>query len=102
MKDICDVIHLSDTIISWKIYEEQKTNNDLNDHLKKLLVFVYQHLVSEASNSLISEYAKRESSWKKLKDGAYSVNLIEVLKNIRFKGTKSNKYYDMSGLATGH
>src|SRR5690606_32309198 len=39
------------------------------------LVFVYQHLVSEANNSLISEYAKRESSWKKLKDTSYPENL---------------------------
>lgn len=65
----------------WKIYEEQKVNDELNNHFKKLLVFVYQHLVSEANNSLISEYAKRESSWKNLKEIVYSVNLIEVLKN---------------------
>jgi len=63
----------------WKIYEEQKTDDVLNSHLKKMLVFVYNHLISEASNSLISEYAKRESSWKKLKETQYSDNLIEIL-----------------------
>jgi hypothetical protein len=64
----------------WKVYEEQKIDDVLNDHFKKLLIFVYQHLVSEARNSLISEYAKRESSWKKLKDTAYSEDLVDVLK----------------------
>src|SRR5690606_30303611 len=57
------------------IYEDQKTDGILNLHFKNLLVFVYQHLVSEANNSLISEYAKRESSWKKLKDTSYPENL---------------------------
>jgi hypothetical protein len=65
----------------WKIYEEQWIDDVLKNHLKKLLVFVYEHLVSEANNSLISEYAKRESSWKKLKRTAYSENLVEVLKD---------------------
>jgi hypothetical protein len=65
----------------WKIYEEQRTDDVLNVHLKKLLVFVYNHLVSEANNSLISEYAKRESSWSKLKGSIYQENLIEVLKD---------------------
>lgn len=65
----------------WKIYEEQKTDDVLDAHFKKLLVFVYNHLVLEANNSLISEYAKRESSWKKLKEISYSENLIEVLKD---------------------
>ncbi len=65
----------------WKIYEVQKTDDMLNNLLKKLLVFVYQHLVTEANNSLISEYAKRESSWKKLKETIYLENLVEVLEN---------------------
>lgn len=64
----------------WRIYKEQKTDDILNNHLKKLLLFVYRHLVSEAKNSLISEYAKRETSWNKLKETEYSENLIEVLK----------------------
>ncbi len=63
----------------WKVYEEQKTDEFLKSHLKKLLVFVYNHIVSEANNSLISEYAKRESSWKKLKETVYSENLIAIL-----------------------
>jgi len=32
------------------------------------LTFVYNHLTEEANNTLISEYAKRESSWKRLKE----------------------------------
>lgn len=64
----------------WKIYEEQKTDAALNGHLLKLLVFVYNHLVAEASGSLISEYAKRSTSWDKLKNARYSENLVLVLK----------------------
>jgi hypothetical protein len=65
----------------WKIYEEQRTDDFLNGHLKNILVFVYNHLVSEANNSLISEYAKRETSWRKLKETTYPVNLIESLQD---------------------
>lgn len=63
----------------WKIYSEQRIDENLQHHFKKLLFFVYGHLISEANNSLISEYAKRESSWKKLKETSYSENLIELL-----------------------
>jgi len=62
----------------WKIYEDQKIDDVLTNHLKKLLVFVYDHLVKEANNSLISEYAKRESSWVKLKESRYSENLMTI------------------------
>lgn len=51
----------------------------LTDHFKKLLVFVYDHLVKEANNSLISEYAKRESSWNKLKETPYNEDLQEIV-----------------------
>ena len=47
--------------------------------LKKLLVFVYDHLVKEASNSLISEYAKRETSWNKLKETNFNEDLKQIL-----------------------
>lgn len=63
----------------WKIYEEQKTNEILNNCFKNLLIFVYEHLVKEASNSLISEYAKRETSWIKLKETAYKEDLQSYL-----------------------
>jgi hypothetical protein len=65
----------------WKIYEEQITDEMLNSHIKRLLIFVYQHLVTEANNSLISEYAKRESSWKKLKEAQYPESLVVALKD---------------------
>lgn len=61
----------------WKIYEDQKIDDTLIQHFKKLLVFVYDHLVKEASNSLISEYAKRESSWNKLKETLYDIDFQE-------------------------
>lgn len=65
----------------WKIYEEQKIDDFLSSHLSKLLVFTYNHIVTEASGSLISEYAKRASSWEKLTNTKYSENLISILKN---------------------
>ena len=63
----------------WKIYEEQKIDDFLNKHLSKLLGFVYNHIIVEASGSLISEYAKRQSSWEKLKNTSYSEDLIKTL-----------------------
>ncbi|MBK7691974.1 MAG: hypothetical protein IPJ31_12995 [Bacteroidetes bacterium] len=63
----------------WKIYEEQKIDDFLNHHLLKLLGFVYNHIITEASGSLISEYAKRQSSWEKLKSTSYSEDLIKTL-----------------------
>lgn len=63
----------------WKIYEEQKIDDFLRDHLSKLLRFVYNHIISEASGSLISEYAKRASSWEKLRNTIYTEDLSLVL-----------------------
>jgi hypothetical protein len=65
----------------WKIYEEQKTDDVLNGYFKSILLFVYKHLVAEANNSLISEYAKRESTWTKLKATSYPESLIDILTN---------------------
>lgn len=63
----------------WKIYEEQKIDDFLKGHLAKLLSFVYNHIIAEASGSLISEYAKRSASWEKLKITKYSEDLILML-----------------------
>lgn len=65
----------------WKIYEEQKIDPVISVEIKKLLIFVYNHLIVEANNSLISEYAKRESSWKRLKETPYDENLETILEN---------------------
>lgn len=65
----------------WQIYDEQFINENLKLEIKRLLAFVYKHLVNEAGGSLISEYAKRESSWKKLKEINYQTDLITVLSN---------------------
>lgn len=59
----------------WKIYEDQTIDDELSNIFKQLLVFVYNHLIYEAKNSLISEYAKRESSWNKLKTAVYADDL---------------------------
>lgn len=74
--------HLTNNRIDlWKIYEEQKIDDFLSSHLLKLLVFTYNHIITEASGSLISEYAKRATSWEKLKNTKYSEDLILVLKD---------------------
>ncbi|MEC3877695.1 AIPR family protein [Chryseobacterium salviniae] len=65
----------------WKIYEDQKIDDFLMLELRKLLVFVYDHLVKEAHNSLISEYAKRESSWNRLKETHYVEDLQVILRD---------------------
>ncbi|MCU0440690.1 MAG: AIPR family protein [Raineya sp.] len=64
-----------------KIYEEQKVDDNLKNCLKEILIFVYKHLIDEANNSLISEYAKRESSWKKLKETNYPQSIEPFLED---------------------
>lgn len=59
----------------WKIYEEQHIDTRIINELQKLIVFVYNHLVRASNNSLISEYAKRESSWKLLKEENYKFSI---------------------------
>jgi hypothetical protein len=61
----------------WKIYEAQKVPNSLELVFKKLIVFVYKHLDS-SNNTLLSEYAKRESSWKLLKSVKYNIDLSNL------------------------
>ena len=61
----------------WKIYEEQRVDTRIMNELQKLIVFVYNQLVNSSNNSLISEYAKRESSWKLLKEESYKINIGE-------------------------
>jgi len=65
----------------WKIYEEQKIDDFLMLELRRLLFFVYDHLIKEAHNSLISEYAKRESSWNRLKETHYVEDLQVILRD---------------------
>jgi hypothetical protein len=59
----------------WKIYEEQLLPDALMEVLKQMLYFVYDNLVKSANNSLLSEYAKKESSWNKLKTESFTINL---------------------------
>lgn len=63
----------------WKIYEDQIIDDFLIIHFSKLLKFVYNHLIKEASGSLISEYAKRVTTWEKLKNTEYSDDLLSLL-----------------------
>lgn len=58
----------------WKIYTEQKLDNSFLVMFKELLVFVYNHLTKNAVNTLISEYAKKDSSWKRLQEEKYNLD----------------------------
>lgn len=60
----------------WKIYDEQRLDIRIVNELQKLIVFVYNHLVKSSNNSLISEYAKRETSWKLLKEESYNFEIV--------------------------
>lgn len=60
----------------WKIYEMQKIDKILQQVIRELLIFVYEHIIQESKNNLVSEYAKRVSSWEKLKATEYKVNLL--------------------------
>tara|TARA_B110000879_G_scaffold141705_1_gene184492 strand:+ start:6057 stop:8438 length:2382 start_codon:yes stop_codon:yes gene_type:complete len=62
----------------WKIYTEQKLDDSLTNLFKKLLVFVYSHLIKNAANTLISEYAKKENSWKKLLTENHKIELSQI------------------------
>ncbi|GGH02697.1 AIPR family protein [Pedobacter zeae] len=65
----------------WKIYDDQKIDDELNSTLKRLLIFVYQHLLKASNNTLFSEYVKKEASWTNLKNANYPENLENTLKN---------------------
>jgi len=62
----------------WKLYEEQKIDDFVSNHLENLLIFVYNHLETKGGG-MVSEYAKRPTSWDKLKNTKYSENLISIL-----------------------
>ncbi len=66
----------------WKIYEEQIVSKEIENIFRDLIVFVYNHLVSASNNTLLSEYAKRESSWKLLKEQTYNLDLKQISKFI--------------------
>ena len=55
-----------------------------------MIVFVYNHLIKSASNSLISEYAKKESSWKLLKEQTYNLD-IKALKSLLIEEDEVSK-----------
>ena len=58
----------------WKIYSAQELDDSIIKMFKRLLVFVYGHLIKNAMNTLISEYAKKELSWKKLQEEKYNLD----------------------------
>lgn len=63
----------------WKIYDEQTIPEEIAKSLNEILILVYDFLVSSSSNSLISEYCKRESTWKKLlEQNNFNINLTKI------------------------
>lgn len=59
----------------WKIYNEQIVDQDIINEFRNLMPFVYNHLVNASNGSLFSEYAKKESSWKRLKEINYNIHI---------------------------
>lgn len=86
----------------WKIYEEQVIDDVVKKHLLKLLIFVYNHIVKEASGSLISEYAKRAGSWEKLKNANYTDNLILALNDYLISEEEKAKRENEKEVDTSH
>lgn len=62
----------------WKIYEAQKVDEAIQVELKKILVFVYQHLIGASANNLFSEFTKRKSTWEQLKEANYSIDFSQI------------------------
>lgn len=62
----------------WKIYETQKVDSSIIPLFSDLLIYVYNHMVSSAKNTLISEYAKKESSWNLLKEQIFELRKYGV------------------------
>ena len=96
--------YLTDNRIDlWEIYENQKIDDFLSSQLTKLLRFVYNHIIISASGSLISEYAKRATSWEKLKNLPYSEDLISIIERYLISPEEkiqreSEKEIDVNGI----
>jgi hypothetical protein len=58
----------------WKVYEQQKLDPRVILLFSDLLLYVYNHMVIAANNSLLSEYAKKESSWSLLKEKSFDIS----------------------------
>lgn len=65
----------------WKIYNSQIIDESLVKEFKRLLLFVYGHLIKNAANTLISEYAKKELSWENLKKENYKIDIQRLESN---------------------
>jgi hypothetical protein len=75
----------------WKIYEEQKIDDVLISHFKRLISFIYNQLFTDTTIGLFSEYAKRESTWKKLQEVFYSEDLKQLLTNYLISETERDE-----------
>ncbi len=62
----------------WKIYEMQKVEMSIQEEIKKILIFVYHHLTSSASNTLFSEFVKRKTTWEQLKEVTFNIDLNKL------------------------
>jgi hypothetical protein len=61
----------------WKIYEDQKTDHNLNLVVKKMLIFVFKKLFPKYT----PEALKGKTPWEALKGTAYSESIIDSLDN---------------------
>lgn len=76
----------------WKIYDEQTVPEEISKILKGILILVYDFLISSSSNSLISEYCKRESTWKKLlEQNNFNIDLAKIEPLLISNNEKENR-----------
>jgi hypothetical protein len=64
----------------WKIYDSQKVEQELSVFLKNLMVIIFNYITEAAKNTLISEYAKRESTWNQIKSTEFDINFNSIEK----------------------
>lgn len=62
----------------WKIYEDQKIEQDLENIFRELLVFVHNQMTAASVGTLFSEYAKKDTSWDSLKSKKYALNKFSI------------------------
>lgn len=62
----------------WRIYDEQSIDTKLEVFLKELLILVFNYITETSSNTLISEYVKRETTWTELKSKDFGISFERI------------------------
>ena len=62
----------------WRIYDEQTIDTKLEVFLKELLILVFNYIKDTSTNTLISEYVKRETTWIELKSKDFGISFERI------------------------